>query len=144
MISHVLDCRRRNCEMLSQTQEEVLLEKILGPDDAVDGLRRCVSDGTARECFLSRLRLALVAFSQTLQSQGASIRNVASAFLYRCAKKKICVKHLKRLFTWTVYIASLRIECIFSICTEHFYFICIQLILNAPNYPYFFIFKVLL
>lgn len=103
--------------MLSQTQEQVSLEKVLGPDDAVDGLRWCVSDGTAWERLLSRLRLALVAFSQTLQSQGSAVRNLASAFLYRCKKKKIRVKHLKCLFTWTVYIASLRIECIFSICT---------------------------
>lgn len=103
--------------MLSQTQEEVLLEEILGPDDAVDGLRRRVSDGAAWEGFLSRLGLALVALSQTLQSQGSPIRNVASAFPHRCKKKNIRVKHLKLLFTWTVCIASLRIECIFSICT---------------------------
>lgn len=53
-----------------EPKEEVLLEQILGPDDAVDGLGRRVSYGTPRERFLSRLRLALVAFSQTLRSQG--------------------------------------------------------------------------
>lgn len=68
--------------MLSQTQEKVLLEKILGPDDAVDGLRGRVSNGAPWERFLSRLRLALVAFSQTLQSQGSecTIRNVSLFF----------------------------------------------------------------
>lgn len=54
-----------------QTQGAVLLEKILGPDDAVDGLRWCVSYGTSWESLLSRLRLAFIAFSQTLQSKGS-------------------------------------------------------------------------
>lgn len=53
------------------TEGAVSLEKILGPDDAVDGLGRCVPDGTSWKSLLSGLRLALIALSQTLQSKGS-------------------------------------------------------------------------
>lgn len=57
--------------VLAQTQEAVLLEKILGPDDAVDGLGWRVSYGAPWKRLLGGLGLALVAFGQTLQSKGS-------------------------------------------------------------------------
>lgn len=42
------------------------LEKIFGPDDAVNGLRRSVSDGTSWKSLLGRFWLALVTLSQSL------------------------------------------------------------------------------
>ena len=44
----------------------VLLEEVLGPDNAMDGLRRSVSNGAARESLLGGFRLALVALSESL------------------------------------------------------------------------------
>lgn len=55
----------------AKKQEAVLLEKILGPDDAVDGLGRRVSYGAPWKRLLGGLGLALVAFGQPLQSKGS-------------------------------------------------------------------------
>lgn len=55
----------------AQRQQAALLEKILGPDDAVDGLGWRVSYGTPWKRLLSGLGLALVAFGQTLQAKGS-------------------------------------------------------------------------
>lgn len=52
---------------MGQTQGAVLLEEVLGPDDAVDGLGRCVPYGAAWKSLLRRFRLALVALGQTLR-----------------------------------------------------------------------------
>lgn len=62
-----------------QTREAVLLEQILGPDDAVDGLGRRVSYGASWKGLLSRLRLALVAFGQTLRPEGAEHSHTAAS-----------------------------------------------------------------
>ena len=43
-----------------------LLEEVLGPDNAMDGLRWGVSNGAAREGLLGWFRLALVALSKSL------------------------------------------------------------------------------
>lgn len=42
------------------------LKEILGPDNAVNGLRRCVSDGAPWESLLGGLRLALITLCQSL------------------------------------------------------------------------------
>lgn len=46
-----------------------ILEQMLGPDDAMNRLRWCVPNGTSGECFLSRLRFALVALRQSFFDQ---------------------------------------------------------------------------
>lgn len=45
---------------------KLLLIEVLGPHDAVDGLRGGVANGASWEGFLGGLRLALVAFGETL------------------------------------------------------------------------------
>lgn len=47
----------------------MLLEEVLGPDNAVNGFRRRVSDGASWEGFLGGFRLALVALSQSLRQR---------------------------------------------------------------------------
>lgn len=49
--------------------KSALLEEILGPDDAVNGLRRCVSYGASWESLLGGLRLTLVAFCHSLENK---------------------------------------------------------------------------
>lgn len=47
-----------------------LLEEVLGPHDAVDGLGRRVPDGAPREGLLGGLGLTLVALGESLGSEG--------------------------------------------------------------------------
>lgn len=58
---------------LYSRREQALLEEILGPDDAVNGLRWRVSDGASWESLLGRLRLTLVALRQSLKSNKRTI-----------------------------------------------------------------------